>query len=144
MARIPKPDWICQDCSETVPGRFKVCWNCGTSFVGEKSVGFQHADDYLPILPSQETLQQNAKILLIFIFCSCVFFMLLGSRMVGFVRFAFFAANTIALTWLLMTAISYCINKLLAYSRKGFLESRVANQTSEEMIDTFPDSRSSS
>ena len=36
---VPRPDWPCPKCGETVPGNFDTCWNCSGGERGADSDG---------------------------------------------------------------------------------------------------------
>lgn len=45
----PSASWICPGCQEEVPANFDVCWNCGTTFEGNRDPSFVPEVHFIPI-----------------------------------------------------------------------------------------------
>lgn len=120
--RLKKPDWVCDGCLEAVPGRFKVCWNCGTTSDGDQSPVFQHADDYVSEIPNDDTIPLPNKTWMIFFSALLIFFVLLSSRMAGMVRIAVITTIVFGGIWLLLVTLAALTNRTILGMRRRHVE----------------------
>jgi predicted RNA-binding Zn-ribbon protein involved in translation (DUF1610 family) len=54
-----RPDWVCPDCGETVPGSFDVCWNCAAKSATEHDADAEQVSG--PVQESEQDTEAGTR-----------------------------------------------------------------------------------